>query len=132
MKIAIKRAYERPNPRDGYRALVDRVWPRGLSKDQLKVKGWWRDLAPSAPLRKWFGHEPKRWTEFQRRYRAELRRPAARRRVRELLTAAGDHSVLTLVYSARDEQHNQAVVLREVLRAADRTRTARAASKGRA
>ena len=116
MDIRIQRAYDDPAPGDGYRVLVDRVWPRGRSKQQLALDAWAKDLAPSTALRQWFGHQPQRWDAFHRCYRAELAMAAAREQMRALRTAAG-HGPLTLVYGARDETHNQAVVLREALRA---------------
>jgi uncharacterized protein YeaO (DUF488 family) len=111
--IRLKRAYEPAVPSDGYRVLIDRLWPRGLSREHAKLDEWDRDLAPSAQLRRWFGHEPSRFDDFRRRYIEELRdqRPrlaALRRRARE--------GTLTLVYSAHDAEHNDAVVLAEVLR----------------
>jgi uncharacterized protein YeaO (DUF488 family) len=111
-KLRLKRAYEPPAPEDGVRILVDRLWPRGLSKEKAAVDHWMKDIAPSAELRKWFGHDPERWPEFRRRYREELRRHGA------LLDQIGDlaaDSAITLVYSAHDEEHNDAVVLREAL-----------------
>ena len=113
MDVRLKRAYEPPAPTDGHRVLVDRLWPRGVSRQQAKLDGWERELSPSAELRQWFGHDPKRFQEFRRRYIEELRsqRPrlkALRRRARE--------GALTLVYSAHDTEHNDAVVLAEVLR----------------
>jgi len=94
------------------RVLVDRVWPRGLSKSDVAVDRWLKDVAPSTKLRQWFGHEPSRWTEFRRRYRAELMRQAELLSELRVIARKG---TLTLVYSARDERHNQAVVLRERL-----------------
>jgi uncharacterized protein YeaO (DUF488 family) len=114
MKIAIKRAYDDAAPGDGYRVLVDRVWPRGRTKDELKLDEWAKALAPSAGLRKWFGHDPQRWPAFQERYRRELSASEPRQRLRALLLAPGKRP-LTLVYGARDPEHNQAVVLRDVL-----------------
>jgi uncharacterized protein YeaO (DUF488 family) len=110
--INLKRAYEPPAASDGQRILVDRLWPRGVRKADLQIEDWLKDIAPSAELRRWFGHDPERWGEFQRRYRRELRQlPAGlselRRRVR--------NGPITLVYAARDEAHNDAVVLRNVL-----------------
>ncbi len=113
-KITIKRAYEDPAPEDGYRALVDRVWPRGRTKEELALDEWAKPLAPSAALRKWFGHDPRRWDGFQDRYREELSSPEQRRRLQDLLAHAKGRP-LTLVYGAKDEQHNQAAVLRAVL-----------------
>jgi uncharacterized protein YeaO (DUF488 family) len=113
MDIRLKRAYEPAAPADGYRVLIDRLWPRGVSRQRARLDGWERELAPSTELRQWFGHEPGRFEEFRRRYVEELRgeRPgiaALRRRARE--------GTLTLVYSAHDTEHNDAVVLAEVLR----------------
>ena len=111
-RIRVQRAYQPPSPDDGARILVDRLWPRGLSKEKLGNVAWVKDVAPSDALRKWFGHEPAKWAEFQRRYKAELRQHHAElERLREIATKG----TLTLVYGARDEQHNDAVVLREVL-----------------
>lgn len=114
--VSIQRAYDEPTASDGYRVLVDRVWPRGRSKEQLALDEWARDLAPSAELRKWFAHDPRRWDEFRERYLDELRAPEAVERLRALARAAGD-APMTLVYGAKDERHNQAVVLRERLAA---------------
>ncbi|HKK28709.1 MAG TPA: DUF488 family protein [Gemmatimonadota bacterium] len=110
--VDIKRAYEEPSEDDGRRFLVDRVWPRGRSREALDLEAWTRDVAPSDELRKWFGHDPERWEGFRRRYRQELReRPEA---LEPLLEAARDGPV-TLVYGARDTERNNAVVLRDVL-----------------
>jgi uncharacterized protein YeaO (DUF488 family) len=111
----IKRAYEPPSRGDGTRILVDRLWPRGLKKEQVKVVKWMKELGPSTELRKSFGHDPAHWKEFRKRYKAELRRPEARAMLKELSKAAAGGTV-TLVYSAKDEEHNQAVVISEVLR----------------
>ncbi len=110
--IRLKRAYERATPDDGARILVDRLWPRGVTKADAAIDRWERDLAPSAALRKWFGHDPARWSEFQRRYRKELNTHADL--IAELRGLARK-GLLTLVYGARDEEHNDAVVLRDVL-----------------
>jgi uncharacterized protein YeaO (DUF488 family) len=113
MDIRLKRAYEAPSREDGYRVLVDRLWPRGVSKQQARLDEWDKELAPSSELREWFGHEPALFPEFRRRYLSELR--AKRPRLKELRRrAAGGR--LTLVYSAHDSEHNDAVVLAEVLR----------------
>jgi len=112
MSIALKRAYEPPAERDGQRILVDRVWPRGLTKDDLRLDEWYRDLAPSTELRRWFGHDPDRWDEFRKRYTAELRSPQVRERI-ERLAALAKRGKVTLVFGARDQEHNQAVVLRD-------------------
>jgi uncharacterized protein YeaO (DUF488 family) len=111
-KISLKRAYEAAQPSDGFRVLVDRVWPRGVTKEAAAVDLWLKSVAPSAELRKWFGHKPERWDEFRTRYRAELREHDAD--LEELVTHA-DSNHLTLVFGAKDTEHNQAVVLKEVL-----------------
>ncbi len=111
-RLRLKRAYEDPAPEDGTRILVDRLWPRGLKKDKAAIDQWAKDLAPSTGLRKWFGHEAARWPEFRERYSAELRHHAEQLdQLREL----AQRGRITLVYAARDEQHNDAVVLRDVL-----------------
>ncbi len=108
-----KRAYDAPAARDGQRILVDRLWPRGLKKSAAAIDAWKRDLAPSDVLRKWFGHKRDRWTEFARRYRGELRR-ASPDELRAL-ARAGARRRITLVFSAKDAEHNQAVVLKREL-----------------
>ena len=112
--IAIKRAYEPPGRADGVRILVDRVWPRGVKKEAAHIRKWMRELGPSNELRKFFGHDSARWGEFRRRYLAELERPEAAPMLAELREIARTGK-LTLVYGARDEEHNQAVVLKELL-----------------
>lgn len=110
--VRLRRAYGAPAPDDGTRVLVDRLWPRGLSKANAAIDEWMKEVAPSAELRQWFGHDPQRWHEFQRRYRAELRHhPDELDRLRTLVR----HGRVTLLYAARDEEHNDAVVLRDVL-----------------
>jgi uncharacterized protein YeaO (DUF488 family) len=111
--IRLKRAYEPASGEDGYRILVDRLWPRGVSKEQARLDGWEKELAPSSELREWFGHEPGRFPEFRRRYIDELRANAPR--LTELRRRARTGTI-TLVYSAHDSEHNDAVVLAEVLR----------------
>jgi len=115
--VRIKRAYEPPEPADGYRVLIDRIWPRGVSKEEARLDEWARELAPSSELRRWFGHDPARFEEFRRRYRAEL--AGHEEKLRELRRRARQ-GTLTLVYSARDTEHNDAVVLAELLRAGRR------------
>lgn len=110
--IRIKRAYKAPTKEDGPRVLIDRLWPRGVSKQNAKIDEWFKDLAPSASLRKWFGHDPARWMEFQKRYQRELKSKSSR--INELLSLA-DKNGLTLIYAAKDEEHNNAVALRAVL-----------------
>ena len=112
MTLRLKRAYEAPGPIDGHRVLVDRVWPRGRSRDELRLDAWDKELGPSDQLRKWFGHEPSRWDEFKERYRKELTDPVLAARLDDLAERAR-RGTLTIVYGARDEQHNQAVVIAE-------------------
>lgn len=112
--IRLKRAYDAPQKSDGFRILVDRLWPRGVSKERLAADVWAKDLAPSNELRKWFGHDPEKWSEFRKRYREELTQTRASQRIRELLDAAKRSKTITLLYGAKDEQHNEAVVLRSL------------------
>ncbi|HXS26338.1 MAG TPA: DUF488 domain-containing protein [Steroidobacteraceae bacterium] len=112
LDVRIKRAYEPPSSADGTRVLVDRLWPRGLKKTDAHVAQWLKEIAPSNELRKWFGHDPERWAEFRRRYQAEL---AGKRNLVGELRELAKKGRLTLVYSAHDEAHNQAVVLRDRL-----------------
>jgi uncharacterized protein YeaO (DUF488 family) len=113
MDVRLKRAYEPAAAADGYRVLIDRLWPRGVSRRRAGLDEWARELAPSTELRRWFGHDPGRFAEFQRRYAAELEAHDAK--LQELRGRAR-HSTLTLVYGARDTEHNDAVVLAEILR----------------
>lgn len=113
MDLRLKRAYDPASRSDGHRVLVDRLWPRGVSKERAKLDAWEKELAPSTELREWFGHEPERFAEFRRRYVCELR--GQRPRLAELRRRARE-GTLTLVYSAHDSEHNDAVVLAEVLR----------------
>jgi uncharacterized protein YeaO (DUF488 family) len=109
----LKRIYVPAKPADGYRVLVDRIWPRGVSKEKARIDLWMKEIAPSDQLRKWFAHDAKRWIEFQKRYREELRAKAElTEQFRELEKA---YRTITLIYSARDERRNQAVVLRALL-----------------
>ncbi|MDH7786217.1 uncharacterized protein YeaO (DUF488 family) [Ochrobactrum sp. 19YEA23] len=110
--IRLKRIYEAPSSDDGYRVLVDRVWPRGMTKEKAAIDLWAKDIAPSTELRKWFNHDSAKWGEFQKRYLAELqdRLPD----LKALVAKAGDVP-LTLLYGAKDEEHNQAVVLHEFM-----------------
>src|SRR5690606_26758552 len=112
-KIQLKRAYDPPAKSDGYRVLVDALWPRGIAKAELAAE-WHKELAPSAALRKWYGHDVARWPEFRERYLAELADPARQDSLAALLRAGG-RGPLTLVYAARDTEHNNAAVLREAL-----------------
>jgi len=109
----LKRIYEPSQPSDGYRVLVDRLWPRGVSKEKARIDRWMKEIAPSDALRKWFGHDPERWPEFQKRYHEELRKEI--KLAKQLEQLEKQHGTLTLVFSARDEQYNQAVALRAFL-----------------
>lgn len=110
--IHLKRAYESPSSSDGTRILVDRLWPRGVSKEKAAIDQWMKEIAPSTELRRWFRHDPKRWSEFRRRYRIEL---SHHEELLSQLRAMARKGPLTLVYAARDEEHNEAIVLREAL-----------------
>jgi uncharacterized protein YeaO (DUF488 family) len=110
----LQRAYDEPGADDGYRVLVDRVWPRGRTGEQLRLDDWARDLGPSTTLRQWFGHDPDRWTEFQARYHAELADPARSQKLNELAERAR-HVQVTLVFGSRDTAHNQARVIADEL-----------------
>lgn len=112
--ISVQRVYEGIGPDGSYRALVDRMWPRGLRRADLHLDEWARDIAPTQELCKWFSHIEERWDEFRARYQAELAAPEQQARMAALLDAAGDRP-LTLLYGARDTEHNQAVVLRDAL-----------------
>jgi uncharacterized protein YeaO (DUF488 family) len=112
MTIQLKRAYEKPERGDGTRILVDRLWPRGLTKDKAQINLWLKDVAPSTGLRKWFGHDPKKWRGFRRRYRTELKRRADQLR---LIKHKAEEETVTLIYGARDQEHNEAVVLKQLL-----------------
>jgi uncharacterized protein YeaO (DUF488 family) len=110
--IRLKRAYESPSRSDGTRVLVDRLWPRGVKKTEARIDEWMKQIAPTTELRKWFGHDPTRWSEFRRRYRVEvMQHPEELGRLRSLAR----RGPLTLVFSAHDEAHNDAVVLKELL-----------------
>jgi uncharacterized protein YeaO (DUF488 family) len=113
MDIRLKRAYEPATPSDGYRVLIDRLWPRGVSRERAKLDEWEQELAPSTELREWFAHDPSRFQEFRRRYIEELRPRGSRLTVLRRRARIG---TLTLVYSALDTEHNDAVVLADVLR----------------
>jgi len=111
VSVFLKRVYDSPAESDGERVLVDRIWPRGLTKVKARVDLWLKDVAPSTELRKWFGHDPEKWTEFKQRYRAELKNNPALSELQEL-SRQGD---ITLVYAARDQLHNEAAVLKQIL-----------------
>ncbi len=110
--IELKRAYEPPSPNDGPRVLVDRVWPRGIRREKLKIVAWLKDLGPSTALRKWFGHDPDKWLEFRTRYLREL---SGKRTLLNELASTARRGRLTLVFGARDTVHNQAAVIKEAL-----------------
>lgn len=124
--ITLRRAYDPPAGADGPRVLVDRLWPRGVTRADLRIVAWLRDIGPSTALRKWFGHDPARWQEFRRRYRREL--AAKTQGLHELRTYAR-RGCVTLVYGARDPEHNEAVVIREALQRRAPGRVAAAGSR---
>ncbi len=111
--IKLKRVYEKPDKSDGFRVLVDRLWPRGFSKQRTKIDLWVKELAPSTELRKWFGHDPKKWDEFQKRYEKEIRSNPDK--LAELVKIIKDHKIITLIFAASDEEMNNAVVLKKIL-----------------
>lgn len=127
-EIRLKRAYDPPAPGDGFRILVDRLWPRGIKKEDLKLNAWAKDLAPSTGLRKWFAHDPAKWGEFSKRYRAELAEAHAAKIVDGLLDSAKRAKTVTLLYGAKDREHNEAVILARFFarEAAKRAKTIRA------
>lgn len=110
--IRIKRVYSGSSARDGARILVDRVWPRGFSKERARIDEWRKELAPSTVLRKWFGHDPAKWTEFRKRFRTELTQSGMMDELMKLARLSRKRTI-TLVYSAADEEHNQAMALKE-------------------
>lgn len=111
--IQIKRAYDEPSDDNGSRILVDRLWPRGVSKEQLQLDEWLKEIAPSDELRKWFDHDPKKFKEFSKRYKKELE--DNQEQVHKLISLQKKHSKVTLVYAAKDEEHNNAMVLKDYL-----------------
>jgi uncharacterized protein YeaO (DUF488 family) len=111
MSIKLKRAYEKPEKSDGSRILVERLWPRGVTKEEAEIDLWMKDIAPSAELRKWYSHDVEKWPEFQKRYRKEL--TANKELVNDLKTRA--KKTVTFVYAAKDEEHNSAVVLKDFI-----------------
>lgn len=114
MKILLKRAYEKVADEDGFRVLVDRLWPRGKKKVDLRLSAWTKDIAPSTELRKWFGHDPARWLEFRQRYAVELKNPEVRTTILQTIHAAQKWPAITLVYGAKDTEHNEAIVLQRI------------------
>jgi len=115
MPVSVKRAYEKPSTSDGTRVLVDRLWPRGITKKAAALDAWLKDVAPSDELRRWIHARPELWPAFRRKYLAELAAPAASKALEELYRLAGKSRQLTLVFAARDQEHNNAVVLKQLL-----------------
>lgn len=115
MPIGLKRAYEQPAPSDGVRILVDRLWPRGVTKERAGIDAWLRDLAPSTQLRRWFHARPAQWQQFRKKYLLELGQPEAAHALAQLYDLARKRKNLTLVFASRNEDHNNAVVLKELL-----------------
>ncbi|HQW11775.1 MAG TPA: DUF488 domain-containing protein [Saprospiraceae bacterium] len=111
-KVNIRRVYGESSTSDSYRVLVDRLWPRGLTKTEVHYDVWMKEIAPSTELRRWFGHDPKKWKEFSEKYAAEIRANPEFENLKDLIKA---HKHITLLYGARDEAHNQAVVLQQLL-----------------
>lgn len=112
MPIRVKRVYEKASPSDGYRVLVDRLWPRGLSKEEARIDAWLKEIAPSTRLRQWFGHDPSKWSEFKKRYFREL---DGRTELVASLAERAKTQTVTLVFAAKDERHNNAQALKEYL-----------------
>ena len=126
--IQLKRVYEKEDPDDGVRYLIERLWPRGVKKTSLRIDGWLKDAGPSTELRKWFSHEPAKWQEFRRRYFAELgRTPHAWAPIRD----AARHGTVTLLYSSHDTEHNNAVALKEYVEHKADAKTHRTSGHGR-
>ena len=111
-RISLKRAYEKSAHADGTRILVDRLWPRGLTKEKAAIDLWLKEIAPSTELRKWFSHDPKKWSGFRQRYEAELKEHAPEL---EVIRQKAKRGPVTLIYAARDQEHNEAVILQELL-----------------
>lgn len=112
MGVSVKRAYDKAESHDGYRVLIDGLWPRGMTKEKLKIEEWLKEISPSAGLRRWYGHKPERWEEFRRRYREELKAPAQQELLQGLALRARKGR-LTLVIGARDAEHSNGAVLAE-------------------
>ncbi|KAA0208399.1 MAG: DUF488 domain-containing protein [Ignavibacteriaceae bacterium] len=111
--IKLKRIYDKPERSDGFRILVDKLWPRGISKDNAKLDLWLKEIAPSNELRKWFGHDPAKWTEFQSRYKSEIEKNELP--LKQLLEIAGKRKIVTLLYAAKDDKHNNALVIKNLI-----------------
>lgn len=112
--IRLKRAYEAPTRSDGLRILVDRIWPRGVKKEDAEIAEWMKDLAPSTELRKWFGHEPEKWPEFQKRYFSEIKSTDSEA-LQKLGQCLNENDRVTLVFAAKDTEHNNAVALKQYI-----------------
>lgn len=112
VNLSIKRVYEEPSPKDGYRILIDRLWPRGLSKEKAAVDLWLKEISPSTELRKWFGHDPEKWQDFRKKYKSEIGKNKEASDI--LKNVIKKEKVVTLVYGAKEERYNDAVVLKEV------------------
>ncbi|HEY2477025.1 MAG TPA: DUF488 family protein [Candidatus Cybelea sp.] len=129
-EVKLKRAYDEPADTDGFRILVDRLWPRGISKEKLQLDAWAKNLAPSTELRQWFAHDPAKWTEFVKRYRTELRQSHAADAIADLLASAKRSKTITLLYGAKDREHNEAIVLQRMFAGvAERVSPQRAAGR---
>jgi len=115
MKVSVRRVYDPPKTGEGLRILVDRLWPRGVRKEDLEYDLWEKDVAPTPELRKWFGHMPERWETFHEKYRQELETPEAQERLKEIMKAAGKRNI-TLLYGARDPEHNHALILADAIK----------------
>lgn len=116
MTVSVKRAYDKAEPEDGFRVLVDRLWPRGVTKEKLKIDEWMKEIAPSPELRQWYGHEIEKWPEFRKRYRAELAKPPANKLL-QLLAERAKQGKVTLVIGARDVEHANGAVIAEMIEA---------------
>ena len=130
MEILLKRAYEKPETEDGFRVLVDRLWPRGKKKADLRLDAWTKDIAPSTELRKWFGHDPKRWLEFCKRYRNELKNPEVRATITQTIHAAAKRNAITLIYGAKDTEHNEAIILQRIFKRIASSKSSESRRKG--
>lgn len=113
-KLELKRAYDEPSKKDGKRILVDRVWPRGKSKEKLAIDHWYKDIAPSSELRKWFNHDPDKFQDFKKKYKEELTSDSKKEVLKQIKSFLSEDKV-TLVFGAKDRKHNQAVVLKEII-----------------
>ena len=132
MAVRLKRAYAPPAKADGARVLVDRLWPRGISKDAAKLKVWLKEIAPSTELRKWFHERPTQWPAFRKKYLEELAEPAAMKALEQLYEIAESAATITLIYSSSNETHNNAVVLKELLEGAKKPPSSTGPSKAAA